>query len=248
MNIFNPNFPTTFKLFTPSHIITMILIGALWIVVPIVFKRTKSNKLNRIFRYTLAILLLAQYIGWMVWEAAVGRFTVQLSLPFNLCDISVFLCAVLLFTESYALYEILYFWALAGTIQSYITPNLYFGFPHLEFIVFYIQHGGEILTILFFTFVTGFRPRFVSLLKSLGVLAGYLSFVYIFNMVSGSNYMFLMADTPHPSTVTKMIKLFGAPPRHLIGLGLVAVVSLLVLYIPFAIKDMFSRTRNKNHQ
>lgn len=47
--------------------------------------------------------------------------------------------------------------------------------------------------------------------------------------------MFLMADTPHPSTVSRMIKIFGDPPLHLIGLGIIAILSHLILYSPFAV-------------
>lgn len=243
MHIFDPDFPGRFTLFTPSHIVTMIVIGVLWIVLPILYKRKKDEEADRVFRYTLAGLLVGQYCGWVLWEIVTGRFTLALSLPLNLCDMSNFLCALLLINRSYALYEILYFWALAGTIQSYITPNIFYGFPHLEFIVFYLQHGGEILTILYLTIVTGFRPRALSIVKSLGAFSVFALVVYVFNYLTRSNYMFLMADTPHPSTVTRMIRIFGEPPRHIIGLALVAVVSHLILYIPFAVKDMLARKK-----
>ncbi|MBD3320558.1 MAG: TIGR02206 family membrane protein [Chitinivibrionales bacterium] len=235
--IFDPGFQVKFQLFTQSHIVTMFLIAALWVMIPVVFNHRKDTTADRIFRWTLAILLVVQYLGWMIWEAATGRFTIQTSLPINLCDISNFICAALLITKNYPLYEILYFWALAGTIQSYITPNIYYSFPHFEFFAFYIQHGGEILTILYLTFVTGFRPRVISGLKAIGWLLGLIAAIYLFNYATGSNYMFLMADTPHPSTVTKMISIFGEPPRHIIGLGIVAILSVLFLYLPFAIRD-----------
>ncbi|MCP4602655.1 MAG: TIGR02206 family membrane protein [Proteobacteria bacterium] len=248
MNIFDPDFAGKFELFTTSHIVTMLLIAVSWVVIPIVFKSKKDEKADLVFRYTLATLLVGQYLGWIIWELITNRFSLQLSLPLNLCDMSNFLCAFLLVNRSYRLYEILYFWALAGTIQSFVTPNIYFGFPHLEFIAFYIQHGGEILTILYLTIVTGLRPKAISTVKAFGFLMAFVLLVYLFNWLTGSNYMFLMADTPHPSTVTKMIKVFGEPPRHTIGLGLVSVVSILTLYVPFAIKDLVVKLRGKPTQ
>jgi len=240
VHIFDPNFAGRFELFAPSHVVTMVLIGLVWVALPPFFKRYATHRADTVLRCGLAAILVVQYLAWMLWEAITGRFTIQFSLPLNLCDISNFLCAILLVTRSYRLFEVLYFWALAGTIQSYITPNIYYSFPHFEFIVFYIQHGGEILTILYLTVVCGMRPRPISILKSLGWLMLFVAGVYVFDWVSGSNYMFLMADTPHPSTVTKMIKLFGQPPRHIIGLGIVAALSVLVLYAPFAAKDMIA--------
>lgn len=235
MYIFDPYFKEKFELFSASHIITIIIIALIWIFIPIIFKKNKNEKPDIIFRYTLAGLLILQQAGWLIWEIATGRFTIQLSLPFNLCDLSNILCAVILINKNFKIYEVLYFWALAGTIQSFITPNIYYAFPHFEFFAFYIQHGGEILTILYLTIVTGLRPTSRSILKSFIVLSIYFVFVYIFNLLTNSNYMFLMADTPHPSTVTRMINLFGAPPMHLIGLGIITVLSHLILYSPIAL-------------
>lgn len=244
--MFDPDFPEKFQLFTASHVVTMVLIAAIWVGLPIWFRRFRDRRPDTVLRYVLAGLLVAQYLGWMLWEALVGRFTVQLSLPLNMCDLSVFLLAVLLVTRKYLMYEVLYFWALAGTLQSFVTPNITFAFPHFEFFAFYVQHGGEILAIVYLTVVARMRPRPISIAKSLVALLGLLVVVYVFNLLTDSNYMFLMADTPHPSTVTKMIKIFGEPPRHMIGLGLVAVVSLLVLYTPFAIRDLVARVRRRS--
>lgn len=244
--MFDPDFPDKFTLFTTSHVVTMALIAVMWVALPLWFRRFKDKKPDAVLRYALAGLLVAQYLGWMLWEALTGRFTVQLSLPLNLCDLSVFLLAVLLVSRSYLLYEVLYFWALAGTLQSFVTPNITYAFPHFEFFAFYIQHGGEILAIVYLSVVARMRPRPISILKSLGALLVWLVVVYVFNLLTDSNYMFLMADTPHPSTVTKMIAIFGEPPRHLIGLGMVVAVSLLVLYTPFAIKDLVARVRRRS--
>ena len=59
------------------------------------------------------------------------------------------------------------------------------------------QHGGEILTILYLTIVTGLEPTAKSMIKSFIVFCGYFVIVYIFNLLTDINYMFLMTDTPH---------------------------------------------------
>ena len=238
MNIFSPEYPDRFLLFAPSHIITMIVIGAVWIAVPLALRKGISEATDRKIRYSMALVLVGQYLGWMLWEALTGRFGMQLSLPLNLCDFTNFLLAIMLVNKSPRLFEILYFWALAGTIQSYITPNITYPFPHFEFFVFYLQHGGEILAILYFVFVLKYRPRPLSIAKAYGWLLVFVVAIYVFNLLTESNYMFLMADTPNPSTITKMIALFGAPPRHMIGLAIVALVSIIVLYVPWVVVDV----------
>ncbi len=241
MNLFDPNFAERFQLFTTSHVTTMIVIAVLWIVIPWRFKGQKDNRSDRLFRYVLGSVLVSCSLGFTLWEVVTGRFSLDTSLPLNLCDLTNYLCAILLFRPRFKLFEIIYFWGLAGSIQSFVTPNITFAFPHFEFFAFYIQHGGEFLTILYITVVTGYHPTVRSLGKSLGVLCGYVVFVYGVNLLIDANYMFLMADTPQPSAVTKMIQLFGDPPRHIIGLGLIAMVSYGVLYAPFMIKNLIGK-------
>lgn len=246
--MFDPSFSGQFKLFTVSHILAIIAIAAACIVIPLVFKTKKLKKYDLIFRVLLATLLVAQYLGWVLWEVLCGRFSTTLSLPLNLCDFTNFLCAFLLISRSYQLYEVVYFWSIAGAIQSIITPNISFAFPHLEFWIFFIQHGGEVLAVFYITVVTGYRPKAISMVKSFGLLALFILLVYLFNLALNANYMFLMADTPQPSTVTQMIALFGEPPRHILGLGLVAVVSIVVLYVPFYFCEIFKKTQLKTEK
>ncbi len=216
----------------------MVIWITLWISVPLFFRKNRSEKLKSYFCRLVAVLLPGQYIFMMVMELINGNFSIQKSLPLNLCDFSCFLCAVLLITKSRKLFEVLYFWVLGGTIQSFVTPNISYAFPHIEFTAFYIQHGGMILVIIYLIFVESMLPQFISVLKSIISLFLFLGIVYLFNILTGSNYNFLMADTPNPSTVTEMIALFGEPPRHLIGLGLVIFITYVVLYTPFFISDL----------
>lgn len=238
--------PDTAPLFVPgstSHIVAVVGIAFTWILVPYYYKKHASQRANVAFRWTMAVVLVAQYLAWMLWEYLVGRFSLHMSLPLNLCDFSIIPITWLLVTKNYKVFEIVYFWALGGTIQSYITPNMHFGFPHLEFWCFYFQHGGEILIVLYFVFVVGYRPQAISVVKSYLWLLALILSVYVFNLVTGANYMFLMADTPHPSTITKMIELFGEPPRHMIGLGIVGALTMVILYIPWIIKDQIAKGR-----
>lgn len=245
--IFSPQYQESFKLFSPSHIFTMLLWVALWVAVPLVMKKKGNRKTKALFAKGFGTLLILQYLGWMVWEGVTGNFTLQESLPLNLCDFSNILCAILLFTRSERFFKVLYFWVLGGAIQSFITPNISYAFPHFEFFVFYIQHGGMILVILYMLFAEGMRPHFKNVFSSLGMLILYLCMVYGCNLLLDSNYNFLMADTPNPSVVTKMIAIFGAPPRHIIGLGGICIVTYTVLYVPFFLADVISSMRKKSN-
>lgn len=240
---FDPDFAGRFVLFDAAHITTMLLIGSTWVVVPLWLRRRADDTLNTRVCQILAGLLAVAMLGWPLWELATGRFTWQLSLPLNLCDLSSYLCIIVLLTRSHKLFEIVYFWSLAGAIQSYVTPNVFYGFPHVEFYDFYLQHGGEILAIIVLATACGLRPYPRSILLALGAMVAYVGFVYLVNLALDANYLFLMADTPQPSLVTKLIAVLGEPPRHIIGLAGVSVVSVAILYTPYLALDKLRAAR-----
>ena len=60
-----------------------------------------------------------------------GQFTPADALPMQLCDWAMFAVIAALVTLRRGVYEVAYFWGLAGTLQAILTPNLQSGFPEL---------------------------------------------------------------------------------------------------------------------
>jgi hypothetical integral membrane protein (TIGR02206 family) len=163
------------------------------------------------------------------------------SLPLELCDISMIMCAIMFGSMSYPLYEIVYFWGMAGSIEALITPDIgIYTFPHFIFFQFFISHGSIIILCLFMTFVYGYRPSFKSLIKSLVVLNIYAGFIGIYDKFMGTNFMYLLEKTKN----TSIMSYLGPWPWYLISLELVAIVSCVLCLIPFIIK--FKPEKNIN--
>src|SRR5579864_7994728 len=79
----------------------------------------------------LAIVLVVDEVSWWIYLLAGGVPGARLvqSLPLQLCDVAIFVAAVALWTRRRIFVEITYFWALAGTIQALLTPDLPQHFP-----------------------------------------------------------------------------------------------------------------------
>ncbi len=88
-----------------------------------------------------------------------------------------------------------------------------------------------------------FRLRLlaVSAATSPGVMMLYNVFVYVMNLALGANGMFLMADRPQLSTVTKMIAVSADPRHRIVGLSLVAAVSVAVPCLPCALREQYRK-------
>jgi len=136
----------------------------------------------------------------------------------------------MLITRSYRLYEICYFWGLAGATQALITPDVgRYGFPHFRFFQCFVSHGLIVTAVLFMTFVEGMRPGLGSLLRALLALNLYAAFIGMVNLLLKANYGFVCRKPDDPS----LIDVLGPWPWYLLSLEAAALIGLFLVYLPF---------------
>ena len=144
----------------------------------------------------------------------------------------------MLVRRSHRVFEVSYFWAMAGSVSALVTPDLQVGFPDVRYLSFMIDHAGGVLAILYAIFRFGFRPYLHSLGVALLVSAVYAIAVSVVNFLFDSNYLFLRAKPEAPS----VLDLFGTWPQYLFGLVVIAVLSCGLSYLPFAVITRFHRS------
>jgi uncharacterized membrane protein YwaF len=104
--------------------------------------KTSSEATRNKIRWTMAIVLWVNELGWHLWNASVGQWNIQTMLPFHVCSALVWLGGVMLVTKNYAIYEFAYFMGIAGALQALLTPDLgIYGFPHYRFFQTFVSHG-----------------------------------------------------------------------------------------------------------
>ncbi len=234
-----------FKLFDSTHIITLTILVAVNILLFLLLKRRGGKKAKKHFRYILAAFIAFADILFYVFSYISGNLSVRHALPLHICDLAVILSVIMLLTGNRFVYEITYFWGLAGSLQAIITPDLApYNFPHYIFFSFFILHSVVITSVLYMTLIEGYRPAFISILKTLAFTNLYAAAIAVVNLLLDSNYLFLCRK-PHNPTI---IDYLGPWPWYLLSLELVAIISFLICYSPFFIKDFFplQYTRSKN--
>lgn len=195
-------------------------------------------------RYGLAGLLLVNWIGYEVNRAGVGQFDAAHALPMQLCDWAMFAVIAALVTLRCAVYEVAYFWGLAGTLQAILTPNLREGFPSLWFISFFVAHSGIVVGVLYLTLVEGLRPGPWSILRALLWSEVYLAGALMANSMTGANYGFL---SHRPFGHSLLDYLSDNHAMYLIELNLLAAGFYLVLYLPFWVRDLTGDRQRRNY-
>ena len=186
-------------------------------------------------RYGLAGLLLVNWIGYEIERGLVGQFDMAHAAPMQLCDWAMFATIAALVTLRNPVFEVAYFWGLAGTFQAILTPNLREGFPSLWFFSFFVAHSGIVVGVLYLTAVDGMRPRGWSIARAMLWSEVYLGAALVVNGLTGANYGFL---SHRPFGKSLLDYLSDSHWLYIVEMNLLAAVFYLVLYSPWAIGDL----------
>ncbi|MFC1879562.1 TIGR02206 family membrane protein [Chloroflexota bacterium] len=229
----------TFVLFGPAHLLALGVVVFINILI-VVFRRRFSERSKRIFRYTLAALLVVDELMWHWWNYSIGQWTVQTMLPLHLCSVLVFVSAYMLVTKNYRIFEFTYFLGIAGAMQALLTPDAgQYGFPHFRAFQVMVSHGAIVTSAIYMTFVEGLRPYWSSLRRVAIGTNLYMLFVMLVNWLLGSNYLFIARK---PDTASLM-DVLGPWPWYILSLEAVGLALCLLLYLPYAIRDRRTKTQ-----
>lgn len=221
-----------FKLFSTSHLAAVGLILAACAITALGRQKLRPLGVNAAFRYGLAAVLLALEAATQTWLAYSGEWSFRYSLPLHLCGASEILCMIMIIRKSYSIYELTYFWGLGGAVQAILTPDLGpFSFPHVYFYQFFLTHGLIIVACIFMTVVESFRPTPRSIVKTFYITNIYTALVGVFNLITGSNYLYICEKPQNPS----LLDILGPWPWYLLSLELVLVAMCCLCYFPFLI-------------
>lgn len=229
-----------FVLFSIPHVVTLLLLGFFLLLIWLYRDHLRLPRANRTFRWSLAALLLLCEVALEVWQFSIGAWTLDRSLPLQLCSISLLLATVMLFTKSYALFEFLYLPGMAGALQAILTPDLgHYTYPHFRTFEFFIAHGAVVAAAFFMIAVERYRPTWRSLVRAFVALNLVALLIAGINKAIGANYMFLNAKPENAS----LLDLLGPWPWYILSLEAVALAMFLLLYAPFAVRDLLARKK-----
>ncbi|SES01327.1 conserved hypothetical integral membrane protein TIGR02206 [Gracilibacillus ureilyticus] len=217
-----------FQAFSLSHLF-MILLTLVLLVFMYFFRDPIRKKYKRLVKYSLIAFLLLGEIFFHLWYLLHDRWDVVINLPFQLCSISLYLCTIMLLTRSYRVFEVSFFVSMTGAFIAILTPELFFGFPHLRFFQFFLAHIAIVLACFYMIWIEEYKPSFRSVIKAFVVLNIMAFFVFIVNKMIGSNYMFLARKPSNAS----IIDFLGPYPWYILSLEVIAFSIFLLLYFVF---------------
>ena len=193
--------------------------------------RNADRAIDKAFRYGFAALLVGTWIGWYALFAARGWLGIGNVLPMNLCDWATIALLVALLGKSARAFELAYAWAIAGTLQGLITPDVNYSFPEPQFVLFMLAHGLIVAAVIYLVFGTGLRPTRAFIPRVIGWTLTYAAAAGAADWVLGTNYGFLRAKPTHAT----LFDALSPWPYYLPEVVAIGVAAAFLLYLPWVI-------------
>jgi hypothetical integral membrane protein (TIGR02206 family) len=219
--------PANFHLLGPAHLFILGAVPALAAILAVVQRRLPNG--FRGLRISLAAVLLldtALYYGHM---ATHGPITFPDHLPLELRDASLCLTIIALFTLNRAVFDLVYYTALAGASMALLTPNICEPFPSISTVQFFVAHGLVVAGVLYLVWSKQARPRPGSVGRAMLAVNLFAAVIGTFDFIFKTDYMYLRAKPQNAS----LLSLLGPWPWYLVAAEFVALGIFGLLYLPF---------------
>ncbi|HUB00984.1 MAG TPA: TIGR02206 family membrane protein [Terracidiphilus sp.] len=218
---------TNFRLFGPAHLAILGAVPLFAAVLALVQRRLPAG--TKWLRVALGVMLLADSAFWYAYLAITRQPIFPDQLPFELCDMTLYLTAMALLSLNAAAFDVAYYWALAGTTMALLTPNIAVRFPSLATVQFFVYHGLAVSGVLYLLWSGQARPRPGSVGRAMIAVNILAAFDGIFDRLFNADYMYLRAKPEHAS----LLSFLGPWPWYIAATEAVALALFLLLYWPF---------------
>ena len=179
-----------YPLFGTTHLLTIAAMFVMGGIIVYGARRWIAPDRRKYVAISLGLFMFAQEVLDRRLHHYLGNEPWRNVLPFHLCGMSVVLTVILFITRKRSLYDLLYFWGLAGATMAILTPDIQFPFPHILNLTYFWSHALIIVGVAFMTVNYGYRPSFKSFLRAPVLTNLYMALVIPINMALGANYLY----------------------------------------------------------
>jgi hypothetical integral membrane protein (TIGR02206 family) len=216
-----------FRLFGPAHIAILSAVPLTAGILALLERHLRRER--QPIRLALAAVLLLNSLAWYGYLAWRRWLSFPGSLPLELCDATLCLTILALFTRSGAIFDLAYYGALAGTSMAVLTPDLWEPFPSFSTVEFFVAHGLVLVAVLYLVWSGAARPRPGSVWRAMLGLNLFAACVGTFDVIFKTDYMYLRNKPGNPS----LLDFLGPWPWYILSGEGIALGLFILLYLPF---------------
>lgn len=222
-----------FGLFSAVHGIYLAAAALSALLLCLFYRRSGAENRRRL-RLMLASSALALELLRAVLLMISGNYTIG-RLPLHLCAIAVYLSFFHALRGGRLTGQFLYAFCMPGALAALLFPDWSY-YPGLHFMTVcsFALHILVFCTILMQVAGRDIRPDIKSLPQCLGIMLAIAIPVYVFDILTNTNYLFL--NWPSPGSPLELFAFLGRPGYLLGYIPLIAGV-WIILYLPFVLKN-----------
>jgi len=228
------------RLLTAEHLITLGVIAAC-VATLVTAARVRPGTWTWTACRALALIILANELGWWVWLGFQHTWSAAYALPLQLCDVVAFVAAAALWFRRPLLVELTYFWGLAGTANGLVSPDLPDHFPSYLFLQYFIAHGAIVAAALLLVVGLRITPRRGAVGRVVALTLALVVVDAAANLRTGGNYMYLR----HTPDVPNLLDLMGRWPVYIVAAAVLALVLFVALDLPFWLRRRAAAAKSK---
>ncbi len=180
-------------------------------------------------RIALGSLLLINELIWYGFKIQKGWFLFPGNMPFQLCDLILWLTVAAMVLRLQFAFELSFFAGLVGTSMAVLTPDLWEPFPSYPTVYFFLAHCGIVICVLYLWLSRTMRPLPGCIVRVMLAFNVYALAAGIFNWIFHTNYMYLS----HKPESASVLDYFGPWPLYILVGELFAAVFFTLLWLPF---------------
>ena len=218
---------SNFQLFGPVHLAILASIPLLTWVLATAARRVPATATP--IRLSLGVFLLVNELIWYGFKVQKGWFLFPGNMPFQLCDLILWLTVVAMLFRLQFAFEFSFFAGLIGTSMAVLTPDLWEPFPSYPTVYFFLAHCGIVICVLYLWASRTMQPLPGCIVRVMLALNGYAIAVGLFNWIFQTNYMYLCRKPDNASA----LDYFGPWPFYILTGELFGAIFFTLLWLPF---------------
>jgi hypothetical integral membrane protein (TIGR02206 family) len=193
--------------FTPygtSHLVVLavLVVGAALLAVAGRALRTRDP--HDLLGKGLAVASLAVIVPAQVLYFTPDYWSLQRTLPIQLCDVASVVAPYALWTHRRWAVALTYYWGLTLTPQAILTPDLATPFPGLLFFLYWVMHVSTVWAAVYLTWGRRLWPDWRSYQIAIAGTACWMACVVAVNLAAGTNYGYLNSK-PHDASILDVL-------------------------------------------
>lgn len=217
----------TFSAYGTSHLVVMAILLVGIVALVRAGRRLRQADAGDRLGKVLSAAAAAVTVPLQVLYFTPGHWSLDKTLPIQLCDLASFAAIYALWTHRRWAVGLVHYWGLTLTTQAILTPDLSSAFPDPVFFLYWAMHLLIVWAAVYLVWGRGLTPTWRTYGTTVALTSLWAAAVYTFNVAAGTNDGYLNGK-PRAASV---LDLLGDWPTYVVAeIAIVIAVWALVTW------------------